>query len=41
MIGNSINLNVSGNTKPKELKENRKTRMRYYMHEGVAITFDF
>jgi hypothetical protein len=41
MIGNSINLNVSGNTKPKEQKQNRKTRMRYYMHEGVAITFDF
>ena len=41
MIGNSINLNVSGNTKPKELKQNRKTRMRYYMPEGGEITFDF
>ena len=41
MIGNSINLNVSGNTKHKELKQNRKTRMRYYMHEGGEITFYF
>jgi hypothetical protein len=41
MIGNSINLNFSGNTKPKELKQNRKTRMRYYLPEGGEITIDF
>ncbi len=41
MIEKSINLKVSRNTKPKELKQNRKTRIRYYVPEGGEITFDF
>jgi hypothetical protein len=40
MIGRSINLKLSGNNKPKEPKQKRKTRIRSSMPEGGEITFD-
>jgi hypothetical protein len=40
MIGRSINLKLSGNNKPKEPKQKRKTRVRSSMPEGGEITFD-
>jgi hypothetical protein len=40
MIGRSINLKLSGNNKPKEPKQKRKTRIRSSMPEGGEITID-